>query len=138
MFIYCSARFTSADFSGNLLNCDPCVLRWAHPLQHLADTGIACNTTRYKHSLLLSYPSSPLPSNCSLGIIAYRPVTRYPFADTATLSCDIYGDAPLKIEWHRYRPNAFLGGYDFYKGELVDGENNTMEGRWVNDGVTLT
>lgn len=54
-------------------------------------------------------------------------ILRVPYAETAILPCDAFGDAPLLIDWWLVRPETLIGRYDV--------ENRVISMNWTRNGT---
>uniref|UniRef100_A0A915Q2R8 Ig-like domain-containing protein n=1 Tax=Setaria digitata TaxID=48799 RepID=A0A915Q2R8_9BILA len=83
----------------------------------------SCNKCLKKWTKILPFSLQPQmdcpfesPNNCSIGISkrvkrGTKYILRVPYADTAILPCDEYGELPLLIEWWLARPEILIGSY---------------------------
>lgn len=53
-------------------------------------------------------------------------IVRVPYAKSAVLPCDAYGELPLFIKWWLVRPEVLIGSYNF--------ENRTVVMNWTRNG----
>lgn len=54
-------------------------------------------------------------------------ILRVPYAETAILPCDAYGELPLFIEWWLVRPEVLIGSYEF--------GNRIIIMNWTRNGI---
>uniref|UniRef100_A0A0R3RQH2 Ig-like domain-containing protein n=1 Tax=Elaeophora elaphi TaxID=1147741 RepID=A0A0R3RQH2_9BILA len=88
----------------NNWSCDNCLSKWTKRLPFNLRPQVDC--------------ADDLLNNCSIGISrrverSTKYILRVPYAETAILPCDAYGELPLLIKWWLVRPETLIGSYDF-------------------------
>ncbi|VDN25129.1 unnamed protein product [Gongylonema pulchrum] len=93
----------------NNWSCDECAVKWATMLpRHLQLQFTSCGISRR------------VPNGTKF-------IVRVPYAETAVLPCDGYGDSPLTINWWLVRPETLIGTYN--------DQSNVVSMNWSRDGI---
>ncbi|VDM18815.1 unnamed protein product [Wuchereria bancrofti] len=109
-------RFT--EMMPNNWSCDNCLSKWTKMLPFKLRPHMDC--------------ADDLPDNCSIGISkrveqGAKYILRVPYAESAILPCDAYGELPLFIKWWLVRPKILIGSYNF--------ENQVIVMNWTRNGT---